>query len=85
MHDTVYILYVLCFPSSGTRTDSGTDYGVYFFIFMEWHHRDWNYGRLSMSDFSRVIPVSCIWVVRHYSQNMTTTTVYIIQLFIYKN
>ena len=68
------------------RTDLSTDYGVYFFrFFAEWHHRDQNYGRLSTSDCSRVIPVSCIRPVWCYGQNMTTTTVYIIQPFIYKN
>ena len=85
MHDTAYILYVLHFPSSGTQMDLSTDYGVYFFVFAEWHHRDRNYGRLSMSDCSWVIPILCIRAVRHYGQNMTTRTVYIIQLFIYKN
>ena len=84
-HDTAYIPYVLHFPSGCTQTDLSTDYRVYFFIFTEWHHRDRNYGRLSTSDCSRVIPISCIRAVRRYGQNMTTTTVYIIQLFIYKN
>ena len=39
-----YIPYVLCIPSVCAWKDLGTDYGVYFFVFTEWHHRKWNYG-----------------------------------------
>ena len=37
-----YISDVLCIPSSRASMDLGTDYGVYFFVFKEWHHRDRN-------------------------------------------
>ena len=77
-----YIPYVLCIPIGRTRTDLSTDHGVYFFVFKEWHHRSWNYRRTSTSEYSRVVPVLCIPMVRHYGQGMTTMTMYIIQLFI---
>ena len=79
-----YILYVLCIPSGRMWMDLGTDYGVYFFVFKEWHHRNRNYGWLSTSDCVRFIPILCVRMARCYSQGMTTTIMYIIQLFIHK-
>ena len=58
--------------------------GYNFFVFTEWHHRRRNYGWLSMSYRVRVIPVLCVQTARCYGQGMTMTTMYIIQLFIYK-
>ena len=79
-----YDTYVLRIPSGHTQMDLSTHYGVYFFDFTEWHYRNWIYGRLSTSERSRVIPVLCVWTSRRYGQCMTTTTMYIIQLFICK-
>ena len=42
IHTEAYISDVLRIPSGCASMDLGTDYGVYFFIFKEWHHRDWN-------------------------------------------
>ena len=39
-----YIPYVLRIPSDHAWKDLDTDYGVYFFVFTEWHHRKRNYG-----------------------------------------
>ena len=33
-----YISYVLHILSGREWKDLGTDYGVYFFVFTEWHH-----------------------------------------------
>ena len=79
-----YIPDVLLIPSGRAWMDLGTDHGVYFFVFTERHHRRRNYGLLSTSDCVRVIPVLCIRTARRYGQGMTTTTMYIIQLFIHK-
>ena len=79
-----YLTYVLRIPSGHTQMDLSTHYGVYFFIFTEWHHRNRIYRRLSMSEHSRVIPVLCVRTSRHYGQGTTMTTMYIIQLFIRK-
>ena len=38
----VYILDVLRIPSGHAWWDLGMDYGVYFFFFKEWHHRNRN-------------------------------------------
>ena len=38
-----------------------------------------------MSDRVRVIPVLCVRTARRFGQGMTTTTMYIIQLFIIKD
>ena len=38
-----------------------------------------------MSDRVRVVPVLCVRMPRRYGQGMTTTTMYIIQLFIIKD
>ena len=37
-----------------------------------------------MSDCVQFIPVLCVWMARRYGQGMTTTIMYIIQLFIHK-
>ena len=79
-----YATYVLCIPSCHTQMDLSTHYGVYFFDFTEWHYRNRIYGRLSTSERSRVIPVRCVRTSQCYGQGTTTTTMYIIQLFIRK-
>ena len=79
-----YATYVLCIPSGRTQMDLRTHYGVYFFDFTEWHYRIRIYGRLSTSECSWVIPVLCVRTPRRYGQGTTTTTMYIIQLFIRK-
>ena len=80
-HGSVHTV-CLAYPIGCTRTDLSTDHGVYFFVFKEWHHRSQNYGRTSMSEYSQVVPVLCIPMVWHYGQGTTTTTMYIVQLFI---
>ena len=79
-----YATYILRIPSGRTQMDLSTHYGVYFFDFTEWHYRNRIYGRLSISERSRVIPVRCVRTSRRYGQGTTTTTMYIIQLFILK-
>ena len=79
-----YATYVLRIPSGRTQMDLSTYYGVYFFYFTEWHYRIRIYRRLSTSERSRVIPVLCVRTPRCYGQGTTTTTMYIIQLFIRK-
>ena len=39
-----YISFGLRIPSGHSWKDLGTDYGVYFFVFTEWHHQRRNYG-----------------------------------------
>ena len=80
IHTKAYIPYVLRIPSGRTWEDLGMDYGYTFFVFTEWHHR----GCFSTSDCVRVIPVLCVRMAQRYGQGMTTTTMYIIQLFIHK-
>ena len=67
-----------------TQMDLSTHYRVYFFDFTEWHYQNRIYGRLSSSERSRVIPVLCVRMPRHYGQGTTMTTMYIIELFIRK-
>ena len=79
-----YIPYVLHIPSGHTWMDLGMDYGVYFFRF---------YGvaspklELRMTFCERLCPVYsrlCVRMFQRYGQGMTTTIMYIIQLFIHK-
>ena len=83
-----YIPYVLRIPSGRAWMDLGTDYGVYFFVILfRFHGVASPKSELRMTFYGRLCPVYsclCVWMAQRYGQGMTTTIMYIIQLFIHK-